>query len=63
MKETLTNPIYLAFRKFCLKKDKLCDLMTNDSWRQNTTLGLILPVTTSRASLSDTLKKRSGCVN
>ena len=38
---------YLAFRKLRLKKDKLCDLMTNNSWRLITNLGFILPDTTS----------------
>ena len=47
MKETLKNPIYLAFRKLYLKKDEFCDLMTNNSWRQITNLGPILPDTTS----------------
>ena len=46
MKETLTIVVYsiylAAFRKFCLRKDKLCDLMTNNSWRLNTNLGFIL---------------------
>ena len=28
--------LYPVFCKFCLKKDKLYDLMTNNSWRQIT---------------------------
>ena len=41
-RDTSTIIEYPAFRKFCLKKDKLYDLMTNNSWRQITNLGFIL---------------------
>ena len=61
MKETLMNPIYLVFCKFCLKKDKLCDLMTNNSWCQINNLGFILQyVQKCRLSLGSTLLALSG---
>ena len=41
-RDTSTIVVYPAFRKFCLKKDKLYDLMTNNSWRQITNLSFIL---------------------